>query len=151
MANNIRLVKFHEYLEDDAQMEQELIDIARNDVHIANFTGFRSIKFYKNPDIDKEIVEISQSTLIQEIIHQAENSYNTEKGHSFRDIFITASTGAGKSVMFQIPAIYLAKHYQKLTIIIEPVKALMQDQKEKLIKNGYTRVETFNSDLISSS
>lgn len=25
----------------------------------------------------------------------------------------------------------------------------MQDQKEKLIKNGYTRVETFNSDLIS--
>lgn len=149
VANNIRLVKFHEYLEDDAQMEQELIDIARNDVHIANFTGFRSIKFYKNPDIDKEIVEISQSTLIQEIIHQAENSYNTEKGHSFRDIFITASTGAGKSVMFQIPAIYLAKHYQKLTIIIEPVKALMQDQKEKLIKNGYTRVETFNSDLIS--
>mgnify|MGYP000894336854 FL=1 len=147
VANNIRLVKFHEYLEDDAQMEQELIDIARNDVHIANFTGFRSIKFYKNPDIDKEIVEISQSTLIQEIIHQAENSYNTEKGHSFRDIFITASTGAGKSVMFQIPAIYLAKHYQKLTIIIEPVKALMQDQKEKLIKNGYTRVDIVNIGL----
>lgn len=149
VANNIRLVKFHEHLEDDAQMEQELIDIAKNAVHIANFTGFRPIKFYKNPDIDKEIVEISQSTLIQEIIHQAENSYNTEKGHSFRDIFITASTGAGKSVMFQIPAIYLAKHYHKLTIIIEPVKALMQDQKEKLIKNGYTRVEAFNSDLIS--
>jgi len=149
VANNIRLVKFHEQLEDDAQMEQELIDIAKNDVHIANFTGFRSIKFYKNPDINKEIVEISQSTLIQEIIHQAENSYNTKKGHSFRDIFITASTGAGKSVMFQIPAIYLAKHYHKLTIIIEPVKALMQDQKEKLIKNGYTRVEAFNSDLIS--
>mgnify|MGYP000712469626 CR=1 FL=1 len=36
--------------------------------------------------------------------------------------------------MFQIPAIYLAKHYQKLTIIIEPVKALMQDQKEKVDK-----------------
>ena len=140
VANNIRLVKFHEQLAEDAQMEQELIDIAKNDIHISGFKGFRTIKFYKNPDIDKEIVEISQSTLIQEIIHQAENSYNTEKGHSFRDIFITASTGAGKSVMFQIPAIYLAKHYHKLTIIIEPVKALMQDQKEKLIKNGYTRV-----------
>lgn len=149
VANQIRLVKFHEQLENDVRMEQELIDIAKNNVHISNFKGFRSIKFYKNPDIDKEIVEISQSTLIQEIIHQAENSYNNEKVHSFRDIFITASTGAGKSVMFQIPAIYLAKHYHKLTIIIEPVKALMQDQKEKLIKNGYTRVETFNSDLIS--
>ena len=149
VANQIRLVKFHEQLEEDAKMEQELIDIAKNDIHISNFNGFRSIKFYKNPDIDKEIVEISQSILIQEIIHQAENSYNTEKGHAFRDIFITASTGAGKSVMFQVPAIYMAKHYHKLTIIIEPVKALMQDQKEKLIKNGYTRVEAFNSDLIS--
>ena len=34
--------------------------------------------------------------------------------------------------MFQIPAVYLAKKYNKLTIIIEPVKALMQDQKEKI-------------------
>ncbi|RGZ69034.1 ATP-dependent DNA helicase RecQ [Eubacterium sp. AM49-13BH] len=149
VANGIRLVKFHEQLEDNLQMEQELINIAKNDVHIVNFTGFRTIKFYKNPDIDKEIVEISQSTLIQEIIYQAENSYNKKNGRSFRDIFITASTGAGKSIMFQIPAIYLARHYNKLTIIIEPVKALMQDQKEKLVNNGYTRVATFNSDLIS--
>lgn len=51
--------------------------------------------------------------------------------------------------MFQVPAVYLAKKHKKLTIIIEPVKALMQDQKEKLNKNGYMRVETFNSDLIS--
>ena len=53
--------------------------------------------------------------------------------------------------MFQIPAVYLAKKYHKLTIIIEPVKALMQDQKEKLNQSGYTRVETFNSDLISQT
>ena len=149
VANNICIVKFREQLAEDVEMEQELTDIAKNDIRIKNFTGFRSIRFYKNPDIDKEIIEISQSKLIQEIIHQAEKSYDDSKGHSFRDIFITASTGAGKSVMFQIPAIYLAKHYHKLTIIIEPVKALMQDQKEKLVKNGYTRVETFNSDLIS--
>ena len=51
--------------------------------------------------------------------------------------------------MFQIPAVYLAQKYNKLTIIIEPVKALMQDQKEKLISSGYTRVESFNSDLIT--
>lgn len=149
VAHGIRIVKFHEQLADEVEMENELVDIARNDVHISNFKGFRSIKFYKNPDIDKETVEISQSKIIQEIIRQAEKSYDDSKGHSFRDIFITASTGAGKSVMFQIPAIYLAKHYQKLTIIIEPVKALMQDQKEKLVKSGYTRVEAFNSDLIS--
>ena len=149
VVNNIRLVKFHEMLPEDKAMEDELIAIARNDIGIEGFTGFRKIKFYKNPDLDKEVVELSQGHIIQEIIHQAESSYEDSNGHSFRDIFITASTGAGKSVMFQIPAVYLAKKYKKLTIIIEPVKALMQDQKEKLNKNGYMRVEAFNSDLIS--
>jgi superfamily II DNA helicase RecQ len=107
------------------------------------------IKFYKNPDIDKEVIEISQAQIIQEIVKQAERSYNSEWPKSFRDVFITASTGSGKSLMFQIPAVYLAKKYKKLTVVIEPVKALMQDQKEKMNRSGYTRVETFNSDLIS--
>lgn len=149
MLNNIQLVKFTEDLPKNKAMEDELIEIARKDIGIEGFAGFRKIKFYKNPDMDKTVVELSQGQIIQEIIHQAESSYEESKGHSYRDIFITASTGAGKSVMFQIPAVYLAKKYHKLTIIIEPVKALMQDQKEKLNKNGYTRVETFNSDLIS--
>lgn len=51
--------------------------------------------------------------------------------------------------MFQIPAVYLAKKYKKLTIIIEPVIALMEDQKDTLLSRGYTRVEAFNSNLIS--
>jgi len=94
-------------------------------------------------------VEISQAQIISDIIIQAEKAYSDE--HNYRDIFITASTGAGKSVMFQIPAIYLAKKHKKLTIIIEPVKALMQDQKEQLNARGFNRVETFNSDLISQA
>lgn len=149
MDNNIRLINFHERLLEDVKQEEELEYIAKNEIGIKNFTEFRKIPFYKSPDIDKEVVDIPQSQIIQEIIRQAESSYDESTGNSFRDIFITASTGAGKSVMFQIPAIYLAKKYHKLTIIIEPVKALMQDQKEKLISNGYTRVEAFNSDLIS--
>ena len=146
LKNNIQLIRSCEILPADQTMEKELVDIARNDMGITGFVGFRKIKFYKNPDIDKEIIELSQAQIIQEIINQAEQSYDN---NSFRDIFITASTGAGKSVMFQIPAVYLAKKYNKLTIVIEPVKALMQDQKEKLNKNGYSRVEAFNSDLIS--
>lgn len=149
LKNSIQLVRYHEKLFDSNEIEEELIEIARNDINIKDFKGFRTIKFYKNPDIDKETINISQVTLIQEIIRQAEGAYNDSTGNRFRDIFITASTGAGKSVIFQIPAIYLAKKHEKLTIIIEPVKALMQDQKEKLQKNGYMRVETFNSDLIS--
>lgn len=147
--HSIKVSHHYEQLAEDLEQEAELIRIAREDIGIEGFTEFRTIPFYKNPDIDKEVVEISQGQIIREIIRQAENSYSDEKGKTFRDIFITASTGAGKSVVFQIPAVYLAKKYNKLTIIIEPVKALMQDQKEKLIKSGYTRVEAFNSDLIT--
>ena len=145
----IRIVEFNEVIPEDKDKESEFLSIAKDDIGIENFKGFRNIKFYKNPDIDKEVVELSQGQIIQEIIKQAENSFDNFNENNFRDIFITASTGAGKSVMFQIPAVYLAKKYNKLTIIIEPVKALMQDQKDKLNRSGYTRVEAFNSDLVS--
>jgi len=147
LNKGIRLIKFSEKIPEDVDLENELVYIAKNDLRIDGFKDFRNIKFYSNPDINKDVVELSQSQIIHEIIRQAQNSYDESKG--YRDIFITASTGAGKSVMFQIPAVYLAKKYQKLTIIIEPVKALMQDQKEKLFEAGYTRVEAFNSDLIT--
>lgn len=144
---NIRVLEYHETLQPNDDHAQEYITIAQEDLHIPNFKGFRKIKFYQNPDHDKSLIEISQSQIIGEIVRQVEAAY-TENGN-FRDIFITASTGAGKSVMFQVPAVYLGKHYHKLTIIIEPVKALMQDQKENLEKRGYHRVEVFNSDLIT--
>ena len=147
--NNIMACYHFELLEDEKQQEDDLIKIAKESIGMKYFTSFRNISFYKNPDIDKETIEISQRQIIRDIIQQAENSY--EDGKSFRDIFITAPTGAGKSVMFQIPAVYLAQKYGKMTIIIEPIKALMQDQKDNLNKNGYNRVETFNSDLITQA
>ena len=132
-----------------AVQEAELIRIAQNDIKIPNFEAFRKLRFYKNPDINNDVIEVSQAQIIGDIITQAENAYSEK--HNYRDIFITASTGAGKSVMFQIPAVYLAEKHKKLTIIIEPVKALMQDQKEQLNARGFSRVETFNSDLISQA
>lgn len=146
---SIKVINCIEGISGVDEEEQELIKIAQDVIKIPDFKKFRKIKFYKNPDLDNEIIEIPQSQIIKEIIKQAENSYSEENENSYRDIFITASTGAGKSVMFQIPAIYLASKYNKLTIIIEPVKALMQDQKENLLARGYTRVEAFNSDLIT--
>ena len=128
---------------------EKLKTIAKKDIGISNFEDFRLLSFYKNPDIDKKTIEISQAVIISEIIRQAENAYDETK--KYRDIFITAPTGAGKSVMFQIPAIYLAQKYNnpkpKLTIIIQPVLALMQDQIDHLRAAGYTRVEALNSML----
>ena len=129
--------------------ETELIQIALTDLRLSHFNSFRQLQFYKNPDISNEVIELSQSHLIQEIIIQAEQAYSPTP--NYRDIFITAPTGAGKSLLFQIPAVYLAKKHHKLTIVIEPVKALMQDQKDHLTSRGFTRVETFNSDLSSQA
>lgn len=147
--NDIKVLAYYEELKKDDPLVDELISIAKNDIKIPGFQSFRNIKFYKNPDLNNEVIEISQAQIIKEIITQAENSYDDKNDHTFRDVFITAFTGAGKSVMFQVPAVYLAKKYKKLTIIIEPVLALMEDQKDALIARGYKRVEAFNSNLIS--
>lgn len=146
LLHKIQLFCYEDSLISNNITINDLYSIAKEIIKIPNFKDFRKLRFYKNPDIDNQIIEISQANIITDIINQAEISYNDG---IYRDIFITASTGAGKSIMFQIPAIYLAKKHRKLTVIIEPVKALMQDQKEKLNSNGYTRVEVFNSDLIS--
>lgn len=149
LHENIEILKYFEELNIESKVDADLITIEKNDLKIPGFKSFRNIKFYKNPDVNNEVIEISQSQIIKEIITQAESAYNKENNYNFRDIFITASTGAGKSVMFQVPAVYLAKKYKKLTIIIEPVIALMEDQKDALLSCGYNRVEAFNSNLIT--
>ena len=36
-----------------------------------------------------------------------------------------APTGAGKSLLFQLPAIYLGNEYKLLTLVVSPLKALI--------------------------
>lgn len=149
LHEQVVVLRYYEDLAPETEINSDLISIAQNDLKIPGFKSFRNIKFYKNPDVNNDVIDIPQSQIIKEIITQAENAYDESNNHSFRDVFITASTGAGKSVMFQVPAVYLAKKHKKLTIIIEPVIALMEDQKDALVARGYKRVEAFNSNLIS--
>ena len=59
---------------DTSDKIDDLIDIAKNDIRIPNFTSFRNIKFYKNPDLSNETIDISQARIIRDIITQAENA-----------------------------------------------------------------------------
>ncbi len=53
------------------------------------------------------------------------------------DCIISMPTGGGKSILFQGPAISRAMLSRKLTLVITPLRALMQDQVEELWKRGF--------------
>lgn len=53
------------------------------------------------------------------------------------DCFISMSTGGGKSILFQGPAISRAMLSRKLTLVVTPLRALMQDQVEELWRRGF--------------
>ncbi|MCI5910928.1 MAG: DEAD/DEAH box helicase [Oscillospiraceae bacterium] len=112
-----------------------------------NFDTFRSFRTY---DVDvlergeKKIVNISQEEIINTIVLQAEKASKNEVAG---DIFVTAPTGAGKSLLFQLPAIYLAEKYGLVTLVVSPLIGLMNDQVKSLNRKGYTKARTINSDL----
>ncbi|AFK87286.1 DEAD/DEAH box helicase [Thermoanaerobacterium saccharolyticum] len=109
--------------------------------------AFRKIKMY---DIDrlyikeKVVKSVSQGEIIERIVEEVEKCY---RGENYRDIFVTAPTGSGKSAMFQIPAIYLAEKYELFTIVISPLIGLMNDQVYNLDKKNYKYARTINSDI----
>lgn len=106
---------------------------------------FRIIQFYKDPDISKELMNISQGEIIETIIQQCEKGLEGKSVYS--DVFLTAPTGAGKSLLFQLPAIYIAEHFQAVTIVISPLIALMKDQVFAIKELGYQNVVCINSEL----
>ncbi|NLY79576.1 MAG: DEAD/DEAH box helicase, partial [Lysinibacillus sp.] len=92
----------------------------------------------------KETIQIPQSQIIHDIVSQAELAF---QGEDFRDIFVTSPTGAGKSIMFQVPAVYLAEQHELLTIVISPLIGLMKDQVYSLQDKDVTFSATINSEV----
>ena len=86
---------------------------------------FKNINIYKDPFNSKELVSLNQSVIIDKIYT---NIIRAQNGEGVRDIFVTAPTGAGKSILFQIPAIMAAEQNGLITIVISPLIALMNDQ-----------------------
>lgn len=112
------------------------------------YDEFRSLSVYdmiKLENNEKEIRYVSQEEIISNIVTQVENCGEEDK--NFSDVFVTAPTGAGKSVMFQIPAIYLAEKHELLTIVISPLIGLMNDQVKNLEVKNYYKAKTINSDI----
>ena len=131
----------------DQYNENEYLDILKR---FWGFDSFRKLKMYKNvkkSENYKETINISQSQIINDIVQQAKTVLNNNTDKLFRDIFVTSPTGAGKSIMFQIPAIYLAEKYEAMTIIISPLIGLMNDQVEGLHNKHVSISATINSEI----
>lgn len=111
------------------------------------YDSYRELPIYDMEGLErgrKEVVRISQEKVISNLVRQVEDC---GEGKDFRDLFVTAPTGAGKSVMFQVPAIYLAEKHGLLTIVISPLIGLMNDQVKNLELNNYNHAKTINSDI----
>ena len=115
--------------------------------HWGDKAQFKKLNIYKSPDNNKELIEHSQGSIVEHIIQQVEKA---REDLLFEDVFLTAPTGAGKSLLFQLPAIYLSEStkLKSVTIVVSPLKALMYDQVQALINDrNYNKVAFVNSDL----
>ena len=131
-------------LEDDYEHREEYGDILKK---YWGYSSFRTLEVYDMNALDrgeKVVKQVSQESVIANLVEEVEHC---GEGKGFRDMFVTAPTGAGKSVMFQVPAIYLAEKYDLLTIVISPLIGLMNDQVKNLELKNYSFAKTINSDI----
>lgn len=129
---------------DEFEHREEYVDILKR---YWGYSSYRDLPVYDMSKLEygeKDVIHVSQENIISNLVKQVENC---EWGNDFRDIFVTAPTGAGKSVMFQVPAIYLAEKYNLLTIVISPLIGLMNDQVKNLELKSYKYAKTINSDI----
>lgn len=141
---------YHKFIYYIPQVKQKIIPRKNQYLEILKrywgYESFRDLDIYKDIHT-KETSKISQAQIIDEIVEQMKiaNDNKTPK-----DIFITSSTGAGKSIMFQLPSLYM-KHKEpdnkKLTIVISPLIGLMNDQVENLNKLNIKSAKTINSGI----
>lgn len=118
---------------------QSIVDVLKR---VWGYESFRNLKMYKDLNINHDVIEISQGSIIETVVQQAEQAYYGNK-NKVKNVLLTSPTGAGKSLLFQLSAIYLAEQYGLLTLVISPLVALMNDQVEGL--KGYDAIATLNS------
>lgn len=137
-------------------LTEEFKNIVSTVLKVPDFNEFRDLDFYENPSLSNNMIKINQTQIMSDMVEQAKmakkcedlvKSSNGTKMSGYRDIFVTAPTGAGKSLMFQVPAIYLANNYNMLTIIVTPLIELMNDQVRNLHERGYSAAERLNSSV----
>ena len=144
-ANEVELVVFSNDLAyKEASFKKETEELYHKYWRGEEHKGFKTFKIFKNPAVSKELQDLSQGEIVQTIIDEYQNS---KDGHNYRDLFLTAPTGAGKSLLFQLPAFHIAE-LGDVTIVVTPLIALMKDQVQAIVdKRKFKKVAYLNSEL----
>lgn len=125
---NNALNKTREIFTDEMTIYHNNTDIEKAmDVILATLIKSEKVPNPKWTDIQKEI--------LPQILSRKEN------------YLVSLPTGGGKSVLFQGPALYNSAYTNKLSIVVTPLKALMQDQVKELGEKGFiSNVDYLNGD-----
>lgn len=128
--------------EEAVEIRPELYTLMKD---VWGYDSFRELDIYSNLNIDRSVRKISQGAIIETVIQQCEKANRGER-NKMQNILLTSPTGSGKSLLFQLAAIYIANKYNLLTIVVSPLVALMNDQVDNLIGN-YNGVATMNGTI----
>lgn len=125
---NLSLNDSKEFFSDSSSIYENNSDIERAmDVILATLIKTEKVPNPEWTDIQREI--------LPQILSR-KNNY-----------LVSLPTGGGKSVLFQGPALYNSAYTNKLSIVVTPLKALMQDQVKELGEKGFiSNVDYLNGD-----
>lgn len=134
------------FLEYDIDVDSDIEEKYDIDILLQKYWNSNSFREYNIYDVysDKYMMKkISQSDIIKNILSEY---YKSKRSSEWRDIFFIASTGAGKSLLYQLPSIIL-NNEDKVVIVVSPLKALMNDQLQQMNSKGLKYATYINSDI----
>lgn len=109
--------------------------IYENDADIKTAMDVILATLIKSEHVPKPEWTSIQEKILPDILSRKEN------------YLVSLPTGGGKSVLFQGPALYNSAYTNKLSIVVTPLKALMQDQVRELGEKGFiSNVDYLNGD-----
>ena len=94
----------------------------------------------KKPELSdeelKELMPILQKLLPKATEFRPHQKPIIKQIISGQDTLAIMPTGGGKSACYQVPALYFSERFGGITLVISPLRALMEDQVRKLAKSG---------------
>ncbi len=127
---------------------EEINDLESFNNELRLFENYFTRNNHKNDlNIEQAISEIESIFIDGSKLREDQNVFIRRILPSKEDVVITLPTGGGKSILFEGPALYRGAMFGRLTIIVSPLKALMQDHFEKLTRLGFfTSIDFINHD-----